>query len=135
MKLLLLLILVTWCNIISSQTTNHDKLLSKEKISDTYLALKQGDLCYDNLEKCNSYLDVCEQAVKQLNLLVQLNAKDNINGLDKLNALNKSSLETQKHLDTANKKITDLESKKTKWYNNKWIYVALGFAGGVFIAK
>lgn len=135
MKTTLLLILAILPNIILSQTTSQDKLLTPEKINDTYRALKQGDLCFENLIECDNRLTECETAVNALNSIVQDYADDSLVNLDKINELQTSGDEKQLKIDNLNKEVFKLENKKIKWYNNKWIYIAVGFAGGVYVAK
>ena len=135
MKTTLLLILAILPNIILSQTTSQDKLLTHEKINDTYRALKQGDLCFENLIECDNRLNDCEKAVNALNSIVQDYADDSLVNLDKINELQTSGDEKQLKIDNLNKEVFKLENKKIKWYNNKWIYIAVGFAGGVYVAK
>lgn len=131
----MLLILAILPNIILSQTTSQDKLLTPEKINDTYRALKQGDLCFENLIECDNRLTECETAVNALNSIVQDYADDSLVNLDKINELQTSGDEKQLKIDNLNKEVFKLENKKIKWYNNKWIYIAVGFAGGVYVAK
>lgn len=130
-----MLILAILPNIILSQTTSQDKLLTPEKINDTYRALKQGDLCFENLIECDNRLTECETAVNALNSIVQDYADDSLVNLDKINELQTSGDEKQLKIDNLNKEVFKLENKKIKWYNNKWIYIAVGFAGGVYVAK
>jgi len=122
-------------NIILSQTTSQDKLLTPEKINDTYRALKQGDLCFENLSECDNRLNDCETTVNALNSIVQDYADDSLVNLDKINDLENSGVLKQTEIDKLTKEVFKLENKKIKWYNNKWIYIAVGFAGGVYVAK
>ena len=131
----MLLILAILPNIILSQTTSQDKLLTPEKINDTYRALKQGDLCFENLSECDNRLNDCETTVNALNSIVQDYADDSLVNLDKINDLENSGVLKQTEIDKLTKEVFKLENKKIKWYNNKWIYIAVGFAGGVYVAK
>lgn len=113
-----------------SQTTNQnsDLTLSPEQVENVYKGLKQGEEYKRRFEECYevsiSMGQVIEQNVQDLEHAVTL--------IDSLNLQIAS-----KHAELVNKEveIAKIQVKKQQWYKSPWLWLGVGFFGGVLIAK
>jgi len=99
--------------------TNH-LLLNKNQITEIYKGLKQGekyrDLYKISLNAVDSLVNIIQEQDYNLNLYIEQN-----NAYDE-------------KLKTLNEQLTKavVVEDKNKWYNSRWIWAGVGFAGGVY---
>ena len=77
----------------------------------------------------------CEKAVNELDALIQDQNRE-IADFNK-NEITAAAEAKKLYADLVKKseQLQELKDKKTKWYNSPYLYLTIGFAGGVWLAK
>jgi len=111
-----ILILLT-CITLQAQDTIH---LNKTQVTEIYKGLKQGEryreLYAKSLTAVDSLVNIVQEQDYNLNLYIEQN----------------SAYDAQ--LKTLNDQLTKavVVEDKNKWYNSRWLWAGVGFAGGVY---
>jgi len=132
MKNLLLSILLAFICLNTFEITAQNKIdsvsISKPQIKNIYAGLKQGEFY-------KQYYLECLQVSNELNQVINNQDQELKNSLKTITDLTASNEELNGKITKTEVDIQKLKNKKIPWYKHPILYLIVGAAGGVYIAK
>lgn len=103
-------------------------VIEPDQVFNVYVGLKQNEILRSRLNKA-------VEVSKSLNDIVQKQNNDLQKSISNVLDLNSKLEDNTKKRIEAEGKLKDAENKITPWYKNPFLYLGIGFIGGIYVTK